>query len=388
MVAPLFVAVAYAAVPFAADAAPKPANADAERLFYLPFEYGTEVGVWWANDEDKPSDETTRYGVEFGPFHAKTPVVAIASGRVIFVKEDADGSSGNEVKRNKVAIQLADGSVTTYNHLRKEVAIVAVGDTVLAGDRIAFAASLGKPTECLVRVELHESEMHGKSVVMHFAEGHSEDRVLDAGQLVKSRNRLRVGALADLVELLEEYALCAGLGAQGAVVEEIRKFADSANADRMTIALKKSDGRDDLPELFAAERKRLLSRWNGDANTALARLDAALAASKRDEALLLGRCAVVDFGGGEQEKALKERLAPLRTKDAMSATDAKFSAETEFRKALGAALTAERTARREARGGGERGCCRSRDRRVARGRGDCRRIVVVVVDTRGGAAVH
>ena len=346
-VAPLFVAATITAVGFTAAAAPKPADAYAEVLYYLPFEYGTEVGVWWTSDEGE--DETSRYGVEFGPFPARTPVVAIASGKVIFVKENADGPTGKEAVANKVAIQLANGSVTTYNHLRKDGAIVEVGDTVLAGDRIAFAASLGKPTECLVRVELHESEMHGKSVVMHFAEGHSEDRVLDAGQLVKSRNRLRVGALADLVELEEEYALCAGLGAQGAVVEEMRKFADSANADRMTIALKKCNGRDDLPELFAAARKRLLSRWNSDATAALARLDAALAASKRDEALLLGRCAVFDFGGGEQEKALKERLAPLRTKDAMSATDAKFSAETEFRKALGAAATAERAARREAR---------------------------------------
>ncbi len=313
---------------------------------YLPFEYGTTVNVFLGNGAGSHADEWNWFAIDFSPLAEGTPVVAMASGTVVYVKEDTAGPTGDWNDNNEISIQAADGSVLLYHHLRKEGAIVAVGDRVLAGDRIGWSGNTGKSSGPHLHVDRREGSRTGRSIPLHFTEAPDVDGVLKVGQSVTSRNRLRVGALAEVLELAEEYDLCASLEARSAIADELRKLADDANAKKAAAALRNAAGRADLVQLYDDARGRLLEQWNSDAKAALTDLDHAIAEYPVNDALLLARVALLDFAGGELDKTLRERLATLRAGVGAdwNATERPFQEQGEFRKALAAALAADRFA--------------------------------------------
>src|SRR5262245_42573184 len=89
------------------------AKSDAGPLLYLPFEFGTAADVETGNGERSHSDQYNWYAVDFG-VAVGTPVVAMAPGKVVFVKQDTLGETSDWHDNNQIAIKLADGSVTIY----------------------------------------------------------------------------------------------------------------------------------------------------------------------------------------------------------------------------------------------------------------------------------
>lgn len=75
-----------------------------------------------------------------------TPVCAAREGVVVRVKEDGDRGGLNKKYRpygNNVVIQHPDGSRSGYWHLQHNGVLVNVGDTVRAGQQIAYSGKTG-----------------------------------------------------------------------------------------------------------------------------------------------------------------------------------------------------------------------------------------------------
>jgi hypothetical protein len=98
--------------------------------------FGAHQGIW-------------AYGVDF-KMKVGTPITAAREGKVIAVqtkysKGGNDPSLGD--KANYVFIRHPDGSVGRYLHIRKNGALVKVGDEVKTGDRIAMSGNVGWSTD-------------------------------------------------------------------------------------------------------------------------------------------------------------------------------------------------------------------------------------------------
>ncbi len=337
------------------EAAPQDAVAVDAPLCYVPLALGCEVTVFLGNGEGSHSDVWNWNAIDFSPLPVGTPIHAMASGKVVYVKEDTAGPTGRIEDNNEVAIELADGSVNVYLHLMRDGASVAVGDEVLAGDAIGFSGNTGKSEAPHLHVDRREQSRRGKSLPFRFVEAPSADGVLRRGDRVVSRNRLRVGPLAELLELSDGYELCAKLGVRGALAVDLARLADSEATKKERAALRNAKGRADLVELYEGERQRLLLRWHADAKAALAQVEKAIAESTAEEALQLARAALQEFDGSEVEAALRNQVAALRGRvtapAAVATIERTITQRAAFEKAVGAALAAERSAQRAARGG-------------------------------------
>lgn len=72
-------------------------------------------------------------------------VVAARGGVVRLTRDDVpdDGSGTDPTLHNNIYLEHEDGTVAFYAHLRQGSVVVAVGDTVLAGQRIAASGNSG-----------------------------------------------------------------------------------------------------------------------------------------------------------------------------------------------------------------------------------------------------
>jgi murein DD-endopeptidase MepM/ murein hydrolase activator NlpD len=78
-----------------------------------------------------------------------TPICAANTGVVIKVKEDSDKGGRKPTfsdDANRITIYHADGTLAEYMHLRKDGALVAVGDTVRQGQVIGYSGNTGWST--------------------------------------------------------------------------------------------------------------------------------------------------------------------------------------------------------------------------------------------------
>ena len=331
--------------------APKAAVPVATPLYHVPFEFGFNVEVKRGIGEESHSDIWNWNAIDFSPLEVGTPVHAMASGKVIFVKEDTAGSTGKVEDNNEVAIELADGSVNVYLHLMQDGATVAVGDIVMGGDRIGYSGNTGRSESPHLHIDRRDESRNGRSLPFRFAEAPAADGVLRKRDRVTSRNRLRVGALATLLELAESYELCVRLDARGVVASEMRRLADDEVAKKEVATLRRAEGRADLVDHFEAERVRLLDRWRSDGKRVLANVDSAIDVRSADDALLLARVALQDFNGSAIDAELRARVAALKAEATPNATDRPFLQQVRFQEALTGAITADRAAKRSAREG-------------------------------------
>lgn len=327
---------------------------DAPRC-YLPFAFGHAATVFLGNGEGSHSDVWNWNAIDFSPLPIGTPIHAMASGKVVFVKEDTIGPTGRIEDNNEIAIALVDGSVHVYLHLMHDGASVAVGDEVRAGDPIGLSGDTGKSGGAHLHVDRREGSRKGKSVPLLFVEAPRADGVLQRGDRVVSHNRLRVGPLGELLELSDDYELCAKLDARGALAAALARLADPAAAKKEQTEMRGAKGRADLVELYDDERRRLLERWRADAAGALAQVERAIAEFTAEDALPRARAALQDYAGSDVEPKLRDHAATLRSRVTASAAVATIeralTQRAAFLKALGAALAAERTAKRAARDG-------------------------------------
>jgi hypothetical protein len=337
--------------------APTAAEVAAAPLFHLPFAVGFATQVFLGNGEETHADRYNWNAIDFAPLDVGTPVLAMAAGRVVHVKEDAVGPTGKVEDNNEIAIALDDGSVAVYHHLMHEGADVAVGDRVLAGDPIGRSGNTGLSAGPHLHVDRRERTRLGRSLPLRFAEAPAGDGVLRKGDRVVSRNRLRIGPLAALLDLEEAYELCVALDARGALAAPLGRLLDAKAQAKAAAELgreaERGAARNDVAELHAATRARLLGRWNVDGAAALEAVDHAAAEYTAEDALLMARVALQDYDGSAVEKELRARLDSLgrRATAAPTQVEPPFRKQAAFTRALAEALTAELAARAARRDG-------------------------------------
>lgn len=114
--------------------------------YFLPFPEGKSYRCVVGNDQEPGhKDAWNKYAFDF-LLPEGAEVCASADGEVVGVKEDASGPTGNFKDNNFVEILHADGTLTAYHHLKKDGALVSVGDRVLSGDVIGLSGNTGAST--------------------------------------------------------------------------------------------------------------------------------------------------------------------------------------------------------------------------------------------------
>ncbi len=110
----------------------------------LPFEPGGEYPVWRTTSHYTPGNGGVGlYAVDIG-MPVGTPLVAARAGVVVAVRDSFPDGNGIDLEENYVMIRHTDGTVARYLHLTFRGALVAPGDTVRRGHRVARSGNSGQ----------------------------------------------------------------------------------------------------------------------------------------------------------------------------------------------------------------------------------------------------
>lgn len=115
-------------------------------VYQLPFAEGSTFYVGQSCDtQGTHQADHVKYAIDFS-LPIGTPVHAIRGGKVIDLYElsNSGGVSAMHVdKGNFVQIEHADGTISSYHHLRIMGVKVSIGDSVDTGDFIAYSGNTG-----------------------------------------------------------------------------------------------------------------------------------------------------------------------------------------------------------------------------------------------------
>ncbi len=112
--------------------------------YRLPFETGTRALVWRTTSHYTPGNHGVGlYAVDFG-VPIGTPVIAARAGTVVATEARFADGNDQDLQENFVMIQHQDLSVARYIHLKQGGVLVAIGDAVRQGQRIAFSGNSGQ----------------------------------------------------------------------------------------------------------------------------------------------------------------------------------------------------------------------------------------------------
>ena len=115
--------------------------------YRLPWEEGKSFKCTQGFNGALSHNGNSKYAIDFS-LPEGTKVCAARGGKVTEVKEDeSKGGMGDEFKgkgrENKIRIDHGDGTTGLYLHLKKDGALVDVGDTVMQGDIIGLSGGTG-----------------------------------------------------------------------------------------------------------------------------------------------------------------------------------------------------------------------------------------------------
>lgn len=119
-----------------------------EYAYIFPFKHGEKYKLDQGFGGKFSHQKENYYALDFS-MDVGTPVHAARDGVVIEVKEDSNrggASSAYATDGNYIAIYHADGTFSSYVHLKKNGSIVEVGDEVLEGSLIGFSGNTGLST--------------------------------------------------------------------------------------------------------------------------------------------------------------------------------------------------------------------------------------------------
>ena len=112
--------------------------------YILPFEPGNARLVWRTTSHFNPGNRGVGlYAIDF-EMPIGTPVIAARAGKVVAVQGRFKDGNDRDLEENFVMIQHADNTVARYIHLKLGGALVAVGDEVKQGQRIALSGNTGQ----------------------------------------------------------------------------------------------------------------------------------------------------------------------------------------------------------------------------------------------------
>jgi murein DD-endopeptidase MepM/ murein hydrolase activator NlpD len=164
---------------------------DNSQLYLLPFEHGTKhklgQGYFGKATHKKPNPYALDFNMDVG-----TPVHAARKGIVAEVKEDSNvggPSPKYALDGNHVLIYHYDNTFASYVHLKKNGALVKVGDRVVAGQKIGLSGNTGQSSGPHLHFEVHQHTADGgrRNLPVSFV-GHDKTRLsrLEEGQFYYS----------------------------------------------------------------------------------------------------------------------------------------------------------------------------------------------------------
>ena len=150
-----------------------PSTAQPDGYLYLfPFDHGTKHRITQGYEGAFSHFDDNRYAIDFD-LPEGTPVHAARGGVVVRVKDDSrrGGPSAAYARDgNLIMVAHADGTFGNYVHLRYRGSLVAVGDTVEAGQHIGFSGNTGVSSGPHLHFDVRVPTVAGRmqSVPFHF----------------------------------------------------------------------------------------------------------------------------------------------------------------------------------------------------------------------------
>jgi murein DD-endopeptidase MepM/ murein hydrolase activator NlpD len=112
--------------------------------YILPFEEGTARLVWRTTSHFNPGNRGVGlYAVDF-EMPIGTPIIAARAGQVVAIQDTFKDGNDRDLEENFVMVRHADGTVARYIHLKFGGALVALGQMVTQGQRIALSGNTGQ----------------------------------------------------------------------------------------------------------------------------------------------------------------------------------------------------------------------------------------------------
>ncbi len=112
--------------------------------YILPFERGVTSLVWRTTSHfAKGNGGVGVYAIDF-EMPVGTPLVAARGGIIVAVRDTFGDGNDRDLEENYVMVQHADGTVARYIHLTQRGVLVALGDSVHQGQRIARSGNTGQ----------------------------------------------------------------------------------------------------------------------------------------------------------------------------------------------------------------------------------------------------
>lgn len=287
----------------------------------VPLPHGTRCQVTRGNGEGTHQDVYNRYAIDFG-LPVGSPIHAASAGRVVYVRQNTSGPTGNWQDNNEIAVRLSSGHVVIYLHLKKDGARVKVGEQVLPGDLIGLSGNTGKSTSPHLHIDVRRGHRLGPSVPWDFA----SVGVPAKGQSVLSRNYPVREFVAPLEELRELYAFSQRVDAREVLTRELGKLLRPASRSRTAKKLAKIKGRKDLVKQFLDHRERVVEPHRRDRAATLKSLAAAEAKGDVAAVVRLALSGERNFAGlgklREFRNALRAAKRHLEFKEAAAAARA------------------------------------------------------------------
>ena len=238
--------------------------------YRLPWEEGKSFSCTQSFNGTTSHSGNMKFALDFGMAEG-TKICAARGGRVVEVKEDeSKGGMGDEFRgkgrENKVRIDHGDGTTGLYLHLKKDGALVDVGDVVMQGDVIGLAGMTGHATG----PHLHFQVCKGsgwESIAVAFDDIETDGGVPGSGKSYTSRNTPGIPAAVkdELLSLLRHAKLAAQAECWGLAHARYRRVAetklkvkwqaiDDAKAALATIEAKGAAAADAVDSLLADDR--------------------------------------------------------------------------------------------------------------------------------------
>ena len=112
--------------------------------YILPFERGLTSLVWRTTSHfAKGNGGVGVYAIDF-EMPVGTPLVAARGGIIVAARDTFVDGNDRDLEENFVMVRHADGTVARYIHLTQRGVLVALGDSVHQGQRIARSGNTGQ----------------------------------------------------------------------------------------------------------------------------------------------------------------------------------------------------------------------------------------------------
>ena len=118
--------------------------ASTRSAYVLPFERGVVSLVWRTTSHfARGNGGVGLYAIDF-ELPIGTPLVAARAGIVVAARDTFPDGNDRDLEENYVMVRHADSTVARYIHLTQHGVLVAMGDSVRQGQRIARSGNTGQ----------------------------------------------------------------------------------------------------------------------------------------------------------------------------------------------------------------------------------------------------